>query len=73
MNHHRSVLLDPIALQLDREGMTEREDGESGGGGWGGGVGVDYSREAINRGTAIIRGNAVYYIKCPFSLELRVR
>ena len=56
------------------EGMTEREDGESGGGGWGGGgVGGDYSREAINRGTAIIRGNTVYYIKCPFSLGLRVR
>ena len=57
------------------EGMTEREDGESGGGGGvgGGGVGGDYSREAINRGTAIIRGNTVYYIKCPFSLELRVR
>ena len=27
------------------------------------GVGGDYSREAINRGTAIIRGNTVYYIK----------
>ena len=34
--------------------------------------GGDYSREAINRGTAI-RGNTVYYIKSPFSLELRVR
>ena len=38
-----------------------------------GGVGGDYSREAINRGTAIVQGNTVYYIKSPFSLELRVR
>ena len=38
-----SVLLDQIALQLDREGIKEREDGEKGGGGGGGG----YSREAI--------------------------
>ena len=52
--------------------MKEREDGKSGGGG-SEGAGGDYSREAIDRGTAIIRGNAVYYIKCPFSLELRVR
>ena len=45
--------LDQALLQLDREGTKEREDGERGGGGG------DYSREAINRGTAIIRGNTV--------------
>ena len=44
MNHHSSVLLDQIPLQLDKEGIKEREDGdrgEGGGGPWG-----DYSREA---------------------------
>ena len=40
LNRHWSVLLDQIQLQLDREGIKEREDGERGGGG-------DYSREAI--------------------------
>ena len=52
MNHHWSVLLDHIALQLDREGMEERENGERGGEG-------DYSRKAINQGTAIIPRNTV--------------
>ena len=42
LNRHWSVLLDQIQLQLDREGIKEREDGERGGGGGG-----DYSREAI--------------------------
>ena len=40
--------------------MKEREDGKSGGGGGSRGAGGDYSWEAIDRGTAIIRGNAVY-------------
>ena len=31
MNHHWSVLLDETPLQLDREGIKEREDGERGG------------------------------------------
>ena len=60
-------------LQLDREGIKERENGERGAGG-GGALG-DYSREAIisnisikakgaiNRGTAIIRGNTVVIIE----------
>jgi len=48
-------LLDHInALQLDRE---EVKDGKRGGV-WVGGV--DYLREAINRGTPIIQGNTVY-------------
>ena len=63
-------MLDEIPLHLDREGKKEKEDGERG---WG--VGGDYSRgviilnifikggrllrEAIHRGTAIIRGNRV--------------
>ena len=54
MNHHWSVLLDQIALQLDREGMKERENGERGGGGG------DYSRKAINQGTAIIPRSTVH-------------
>ena len=65
----QSVLLaiDHMALQLDREGIKWREDGETGGGetiirgrllfyifpSKGG----DYPGVAINRGTAIIRGN----------------
>ena len=40
LNRHWSVLLDQIQLQLDREGIKEREDGEGGGG-------SDYLREAI--------------------------
>ena len=74
LNRHWSVLLDQIPLQLDTEGMKEREDGERGGAGTiirgrrlfqiflskeGGG---DYSREVINRGTAVIRGNTVSLI-----------
>ena len=71
MNRHRSVLLDQILLQLDREEIKEREDSEIGGGGEGGRLleegdyfkyfpskRGDYSREAINR-TAIIRENTV--------------
>ena len=41
LNRHWSVLPDQIPLQLDREEIREREDGERGGGG-----GV-YSKEAI--------------------------
>ena len=62
-------MLDQIPLQLDREGITEREMAKgriirgirsfqtflSKGG--------DYSREAINRGTAVIRGNTVSLIR----------
>ena len=44
LNRHWSVLLDQIQLQLDREGIKEREDGERGGGG---GRLFEYSREAI--------------------------
>ena len=50
MTGHCSVLLDHIALQLDREGMKGSENGERG----------DYSRKAINRGTAIIPRNTVH-------------
>ena len=59
-------MLDYIALQLDREGIKGREDGERGVSRGGGhyfkffpSKGGDYSREAITRGTAVIRGNAV--------------
>ena len=71
-------MLDQIPLHLDREGIKEKEDGERG---WGGG---DYSREviilnisikggrllreAIHRGTAIIRGNRVTYHPTGLSL-----
>ena len=70
LNRHSSVLLDQILLQLDREGIKERENGEMGGGGGGRlleegdyfkyfpSKGGDYSREAINR-TAIIRENTL--------------
>ena len=50
LNRHWSVLLDQIQLQLDREGIKEREDGERGGGGG------DYSREAINLNISIKGG-----------------
>ena len=61
-----------IALQLDREGKKEEKIARGAGEGrifeggdyfkyfrqrWGGGR--DYSREAVNRSTAIIRGNTV--------------
>ena len=74
LNRHWSVLLDQIPLQLDREGIKERENDETG---WVGGRlfegddyfkyfyqrrGSDYSREVINRGTAVIRGNTVSLI-----------
>ena len=63
-------MLDRIALQFDMEGIKGKDDERrlfeigdsfkyfprSGGGGGGGG---DDLREAINRGTAIIRGNTV--------------
>ena len=62
-------MLDQILLQLDREGIKERENGEIGGGGgllleegdyfkYFPSKGGDYSREAINR-TAIIRENTL--------------
>ena len=57
-------MLDLIAPQLDREGIKGREYGEKGGEGAIilslSAEGGDYSREAINRGTAIFRGNMVY-------------
>ena len=43
LNNHWLVLLE-ISLQLDREGIKEREDGERVGSGGGGG---DYWREVI--------------------------
>ena len=46
-------MLDHIAPYLDREGIKGEEDSERRGGG-------DYSRRAINRGMAIIRGNTVF-------------
>ena len=53
-------MLDQIPLQLDRERIKEREDGERGVGGGGGGYfkilpskGGEYLREAINREMAI--------------------
>ena len=69
-------MLDQIPLQLDRQGIKERENDETGGGGLGGRLfegddyfkyfyqrrGSDYSREVINRGTAVIRGNTVSLI-----------
>ena len=69
LNHHWSVLLDQIPLQLDKEGIKVRKDGKWGGVGqlFKGGNhfqyfrlgGGDYSREAINWGMAII---LIYYI-----------
>ena len=47
LDHHSSVLLDQIPLQLYKEGIKEREDGERGGGG-GRGLG------------AIIRGRRLF-------------
>ena len=74
LNRHWSVLLSHIALQLDREGIKGREDGERGMGGGGlfeGGNfyifpsnGGNYLRERINQGTAIILGNMVNPILC---------
>ena len=67
-------MLDQIPLQLDREGIKEREDGERGGAGTiirgrrlfqiflSKERGGDYSREAINRGTAVIQRNKVSLI-----------
>ena len=53
LNRYWWVLPHQTPLQLDREGVKE-SDGEKGRG--------DYSRETINRGTAIIRGNAVTWL-----------
>ena len=67
----KACLLPKMSIfRLRREGIRERENGEVGG--WGKSaysreaiilnISVkedDYSREAINRGTAIIRGNTV--------------
>ena len=57
-------MLDQIPVQLDKEEVKEREDGERGGwvgGGWGVGDYFKYfhQREAIIRGKAIIQGNTV--------------
>ena len=64
-------MLDHTALELDREGIKGREDGERGRGGGGrlsegrnylkyfSSKEGDYSGEVINRGTAITRGNMV--------------
>ena len=51
LNRRWSVLLDHLAVQPDKEVIKGREDDKRGGG--------DYSREAINLGEAIIRGNTV--------------
>ena len=63
---------DHIALKLDREGIKGREKSKRGERGGGGAIirerrlfqifpsnGGNYSREAIDQGTAIIRGNTV--------------
>ena len=47
-------MLDQIPLQLDKEGIKEREDSERGGGDY-----FKYQRGAIIRGKAIIQGNTV--------------
>ena len=47
LNRHWSVLLDQTPLQLDREGIKEREGGKRGGGG------------RLSEGMAIIQGNMV--------------
>ena len=68
LNCYWSDLLDQTTLQLDSEGTKEREDSERSGGEGGGGSAVrlflifpskrgNYSREAINQGTAISQGN----------------
>ena len=54
LNCHQSVLPDQTPLQLDREGIKAREDGERGGGGRL--FQTFRSKEAIIRGTAFIRG-----------------
>ena len=57
------VLPDHTAIQIDREGIKGREDGERDGGRLFKIIPSkrrDYSREAINRGRAIIRGNTVF-------------
>ena len=46
------VLLDHIALQLDREGIKGREDGERGRG-WG------YSKEAMNLNISVKGGRLI--------------
>ena len=38
-----------------------------------GGGGGEYSREVINRGTAIIQGNMVYHNFCVFRLNSQVK
>ena len=66
-------MLDQTPLQLEKEGIKEREGGERGGGRrlFEGGEylkqspppkGAECSREAINRGRAIIRGHTVYVL-----------
>ena len=60
-------MLDQSLLQLDREGVKEREDGERGGeggkerggGGGGGGGGGDYSRESIFK-NIFIKGGQLF-------------
>ena len=56
LTHYWSVLLDLIELQLDREGIKEREDGK-----WaeGGGGKERLLEGGDNRGTAIIQENTV--------------
>ena len=71
LNLHWSVLLDQIPLQLEREGIKEREDGERGG--WGGGIvrgshllKYFHQRGAIIQGKWLIEGwllfNDIQYI-----------
>ena len=75
LNLHWSVLLDQIPLQLEREGIKEREDDERGG--WHcsresfikifPSKGGNYSREVINRGTAIIQWYSIYLVDSWFT------
>ena len=65
-------MLDQIPLKLDQEGIKERKAGKRGGeeGDYSREAivfnisikGGDYSREVINRGTAIIQGNTVPFL-----------
>ena len=68
LNRHWPLLLDQIPLQLDREGIKKERmtRGVEWGGGW-------LFREAINRGTAIIRGNTVVQVDKTERKEKKLR
>ena len=53
LNRHWSVCLDKIPLQLDKEGIKEREDGKRGRGGGGLFEGGDYFKNYHQRGAII--------------------